>query len=60
MRMNTFEVRKHDIEIQVVLVLRSRGVLDDCSGDGILVIAAELAAASRALLISHEANLPPV
>jgi len=58
-RMDTFEVGKHDIEIQVVLVLRSR-VLDDCGGDGVLVIAAELEAASRALLlISHGANLPP-
>jgi hypothetical protein len=35
-------------------------VLDDRGGDGILVIAAELAAASRALLlISHRANLSP-
>ncbi len=58
-RVNAFEVGKHDIEIEVVLVLFPC-VLDDCGGDGILVIAAELAAASRALLlISHGRNLTP-
>jgi hypothetical protein len=58
-RMDAFEVGQHDIEVEVVLVRCSR-VLDDCGGDGVLVVAAELEAASRALLlISHGANLPP-
>jgi hypothetical protein len=58
-RIDAFEVGKHNIEIEIVFVLRSR-VLDDCGGDGVLVIATELAAASRALLlISHGVNLPP-
>ena len=57
-RIDAFEVGEHDIEIQVVLVLCSR-VLDDCRRDCILVIAAELETASRALLLkSHGANLP--